>query len=219
VAESPDRRERRKQRTRLAIRTAALDLFADHGYRDTTISDIAERADVAPRTVTLHFPTKEELLFDVEPFALDKLTHRLSSRRPDESALDALRDWMATTMTALESARAESDQRFWEQRALRARLITSEPELRGRARAGYYEFEQILAAAIGEDLGQTGNALIPRVAALTAVIGLRELYESDEARSLGSDPGVEDLLELVDRIIQFAGAGIDDATPPGKGHR
>lgn len=218
MAQSPDRRERRKQRTRLAIRTAALDLFAERGYRDTTISDIAERADVAPRTVTLHFPTKEELLFDVEPFALDELTDRLSSRRPDESALDILRDWMATTMRALESARAESDQRFWEQRALRAQLITSEPELRGRARAGYYEFEQILAAAIGEDLGQTANALIPRVAALTAVIGLRELYESDEARSLGSDPAVEDLLEIVGRIIRFVAAGIDDAAPPGKAH-
>jgi|GEM_PF-6654157 len=34
------------------------------------------------------------------------------------------------------------------------------------------------------------GALIPRVAALSAVIGLRELYESDEARTLGPDPGV-----------------------------
>jgi AcrR family transcriptional regulator len=182
------------------------------------MSLIVERADVAPRTVTLHFPTKEELLFDVEPFALDELTDRFSSRGPDESALEILRDWMATTMRALESARAESDERFWEQRALRAQLITSEPELRGRARAGYHEFEQILAAAIGEDLGQTGNSLLPRVAALTAVIGLRELYESDEARSLGSDPGVEDLLQIVDRIIRFVAAGIDDAAPPGKAH-
>lgn len=206
---APDRRERRKQRTHLAIRIAALDLFAERGYRETTINDIAERADVAPRTVTLHFPAKEELLFDVEPFGLDQLAERLASRRRGESALDALRNWMATTMTALETASAESQERFWEQRALRARLITAEPALRGRARAGYYEFEQVLAAAIGKDLGQTDNALIPRLAALAAVIGLRELYESDEARALGPDPGVADLLQLVDRVIDFTRAGVE----------
>lgn len=209
--ESPDRRERNKQRTRLAIRTAALDLFTERGYRDTTINDIAERADVAPRTVTVHFPTKEELLFDIEPFSLETLRNQLADRRHDESALDSLRDWMVTTMTTLESTRVESNQRFWEQRTLRAQLITSEPELRGRARAGYYEFEQVLAAAIGEDLGQTGNALIPRLAAVTAVMGLRELYESDEAHAIGPDPGVADLLELVDRVIDFARAGLNEA--------
>lgn len=173
---------------------------------------IAERADVAPRTVTLHFPTKEELLFDVEPFALEGLADRLAAREPEESALDALRDWMATTMISLESARADSDERFWDQRALRARVITAEPTLRGRARAGYYEFEQLLAAAIGEDLGQSGNALTPRVAAMSAVIGLRELYESVEARALGPNPRIADLLQLVDRVIAFTRAGLDDAT-------
>jgi AcrR family transcriptional regulator len=98
MAEAPDRRERKKQRTRLAIRTAALDLFAERGYRDTTISDIADRADVATRTVTLHFPTKEELLFAVEPFALELLADRLSSRGDNESALDALRDWNSNAL-------------------------------------------------------------------------------------------------------------------------
>ncbi len=217
MADTPSRHDRRKQRSRLAIRTAALDLFAERGYRDTTIKDIAERADVAPRTVTLHFPTKEEMLFDVEPFALDRLVDQLASRKRDETALDALRDWMANTMTALESARAESNDRFWEQRALRAQVITAEPALRGRARAGYYEFERVLAAAIGEDLGQPGNALIPRVAALGAVGALRELYESDEARALGPDPSVADLLELVDRVIDFTRAGLNDATAERKG--
>ena len=80
TAEQADRQERRKRRTRQAIQTAALKLFAERGYRETTINDIAERADVAPRTVTVHFPAKEELLFDAEPFTLDSLSKRLSER-------------------------------------------------------------------------------------------------------------------------------------------
>src|ERR1700693_3245712 len=123
ATEEPDRQQRRKRRTRRAIQKAALELFAERGYRETTINDIAERAEVAPRTVTVHFPAKEELLFDAEPFTLDGLSKRLSERGPHESALDALRDWMATTMTQAETNGSELDGHFWERRALRAHVI------------------------------------------------------------------------------------------------
>jgi AcrR family transcriptional regulator len=211
TAEQADRQERRKRRTRQAIQTAALTLFAERGYRQTTINDIAERADVAPRTVTVHFPAKEELLFDAEPFTLDGLSTRLSARGPHESALDALRDWMAATMTQAQTSGSEPDGHFWERRAVRAHIINAEPELRGRARASYHPFERVLAEAIGQDLGQPANALIPRLAALSAVAGLRELYESDEAHALAAPPSAAELLTLVDRVIRFARAGIEGA--------
>lgn len=211
TAEQADRQDRRKRRTRQAIQTAALKLFAERGYRQTTINDIAERADVAPRTVTVHFPAKEELLFDAEPFTLDGLSKRLSERGPHESALEALRDWMAATMTQAETSGSEPDGHFWERRALRAHIINAEPGLRGRARASNHPFERILAQAIGQDLGQPANALIPRLAALSAVAGLRELYESDEAHALAAPPSAAELLTLVDRVIRFARAGIEGA--------
>ncbi len=209
TAEVIDRQERRKRRTRQAIQKAALELFAERGYRETTINDIAERAEVAPRTVTVHFPAKEELLLDAEPFTLDSLTQCLSARRPNESALEALRDWMATTMTEVETSASELDGRFWERRALRAHIINNEPELRGRSRASYYPFERALAEAIGEDLGRSGNSLIPRLAALSAVAGLRELYESDEAQALAAPPSAAELLELVDGVIRFVQTGLE----------
>jgi AcrR family transcriptional regulator len=212
MAEPPDRRERKKQRTRLAIQAAAFELFAERGYRETTISAIADMADVAPRTVTVHFPTKEELLFDAEPFTLKGLVAALDARGPHQSALDALGDWMASTMNRLAAEDAELNGRFWERRALRAHVINAEPELRGRARAGYHVFELVLADAIGKDLGQPGTALVPRLAALTAVTGLRELYETDEARALPSPPTAAGLRALVDRVIAFTCAGIDGST-------
>jgi AcrR family transcriptional regulator len=207
----PNRHERRRRRTRQAIQDAAFALFAERGYRDTTISAIAERADVAPRTVTVHFPAKEDLLFDAEPFSLESLVAALEARAPGEPALDALRAWMAATMAVLD---AEPSERYWERRALRAHVIDAEPELRGRARAGYHAFERVLADAIGRDIGQPGTALTPRLAALTAVTGLRELYETDEATSLPSPPTASDLLALVDRVIAFARAGIEGSGAP-----
>jgi AcrR family transcriptional regulator len=208
MAEPLSRRTRKKQRTRLAIQDAAFALFAERGYRETTISAIADRADVAPRTVTVHFATKEELLFDAEPFRLESLVAALGARGAQESALDTLRTWMARTMTQLESENAELSDRFWERRAQRARIINAEPVLRGRARAGYYEFERVLADAIGADIGQAGTALVPRLAALTAVAGLRDLYETDELLELPAPPTAAGLMALVDRVIAFTLAGI-----------
>src|ERR1700746_2866519 len=104
TAEVVDRQERRKRRTRRAIQNAAFELFAERGYRETTINDIAERAEVAPRTVTVDFPAKEELLLEAEPYTLDRLSERLSARGANESALETLRDWMATTMTDIEAS-------------------------------------------------------------------------------------------------------------------
>ena len=208
MAESVDRRTRKKRRTHLAIQDAAFDLFAERGYRETTIRAIADRADVAPRTVTVHFATKEELLFDTEPFRVESLAAALNTRGPQESALDSLRNWMAATMNQLESETAELSDRFWERRAQRAHIINAEPGLRGRARAGYYEFERVLADAIGADLGQAGTALVPRLAALAAVAGLRDLYETDELRALPSPPTAAGLLTLVDRVVAFTRAGI-----------
>jgi len=208
MAESVDRRTRKKQRTHLAIQDAAFELFAERGYRETTIRAIADRADVAPRTVTVHFATKEELLFDTEPFRVESLAAVLNARGPEASALDSLRDWMASTMNQLESETAELSHRFWERRAQRAHIINAEPGLRGRARAGYYEFERVLAEAIGADLGQAGTALVPRLAALAAVAGLRDLYETDELRALPSPPTAAGLLTLVDRVVAFTRAGI-----------
>jgi len=216
TAEVVDRQERRKRRTRHAIQKAAFELFAERGYRETTISDIAERADVAPRTVTVHFPAKEELLLDAEPFTLDSLSKRLSTRRPPESALEALRDWMATTMTDVETSGSELDGRFWERRALRAHIINNEPELRGRARAGYYPFERAIAEAIGKDVGQSENSLIPCLAALSAVAGLRELYESDEAQALAAPPSASELHKLVDSVIRFVQAGLEGNQRPSR---
>jgi AcrR family transcriptional regulator len=55
-------RERKKRRTRETVRLAAFDLFQKNGYPHTTIEQIAELADVSPRTFFRYFPNKAALL-------------------------------------------------------------------------------------------------------------------------------------------------------------
>jgi AcrR family transcriptional regulator len=213
MAETTTRHERKKQRTRALIRETAWELFAEHGYDATTIKAIADAADVAPRTVTIHFPAKDDLLFaDDDYFGADRLKGWLAARPAGQPALEALRQWMIETIGEITSGRAEGASAYWRARALRARLIGDNDRLRGLARASYATAERILAAAIAADLRIEPDCLAPRLAAVTAVIGLRELYDSREARALGSEPTGDDLVHLVNQVIDYAAAGLAAAT-------
>jgi AcrR family transcriptional regulator len=61
---SPERKEdRRIQRTRNLLREALLQLIEEKGYDSITISDIADRANVARTTFYMHYQDKDDLLF------------------------------------------------------------------------------------------------------------------------------------------------------------
>lgn len=206
------RRERKKALTRARIQEAALELFASQGYRETTIAQIAASADVATRTVTLHFPAKDDLLFADDPFDPESLGRHLRER--PAGTLEALRDWMHTTMRALDASDLEQEAdpaQVWRRRALRARLLMEDDDLRGRARAGYRDLELLVATGIGEDIGRPADALLPRLAAVTVVTGLREIYVTREGQAKAQSAASE-LSGLVDEVLAFAEAGVRDAT-------
>jgi AcrR family transcriptional regulator len=58
----PGRRERRRAETHERIFRAALQLFAQRGFMETTVEDITEAADVGKGTFFNYFPTKEHVL-------------------------------------------------------------------------------------------------------------------------------------------------------------
>jgi AcrR family transcriptional regulator len=62
VIAQPNRRERRRVETQERIYRAALRIFAERGYLETTVEDITEAADVGKGTFFNYFPTKEHVL-------------------------------------------------------------------------------------------------------------------------------------------------------------
>jgi AcrR family transcriptional regulator len=86
--------------TRAAILSAVRELFDEQGYVETTIDDIAARADIAPRTFFRYFPTKEAALFagadDVRLAILAAIAARPLDEPPLRSLLRALDEVAAT---------------------------------------------------------------------------------------------------------------------------
>src|ERR1700758_3928733 len=98
-------RERKKQQTRETSARVALRLFAERGYDETTLADIAEAADVSPRTIFAYYENKEDILFCEEGVFIDRLRKMLDERRPGTTTVDAIRELFASIEPPDEEAR------------------------------------------------------------------------------------------------------------------
>src|ERR1043165_7962466 len=65
--------ERRRE-----IVDAALKLFSERGYQETTVQDIAAEASLATGSVYIYFPSKEAVLYAINERFYDGLTERLA---------------------------------------------------------------------------------------------------------------------------------------------
>ena len=69
-------------------------LFAEQGYETTTLAQVAERAEVSSRTVSLYFPSKLDLALSYPAAGTARLVELVSAREVGRSTLDALSDWL-----------------------------------------------------------------------------------------------------------------------------
>jgi AcrR family transcriptional regulator len=84
------RRARKKQETRQRIVLAAVALFEEQGYEQTTVAQIAEAADVDPKTFFNYFGSKDEVLFGDVEHDFDVLIEGFVRRKPDEGPGEVL---------------------------------------------------------------------------------------------------------------------------------
>ena len=78
---NPDRRQRRSVETRERLFRAALKLFADKGFAETTVEDITNAADVGKGTFFNYFPSKEHILIAFSDMQLSKLQDTVDQMR------------------------------------------------------------------------------------------------------------------------------------------
>lgn len=159
---SPGLRERKKARTRAAIREHALRLFEEQGYAATTVDQIAEAADVSPSTFFRYFPTKEDVVLadDYDPLLLQALREQPADVHPVEAVKRAIRQVF--------SAVSAED---WAVERRRQGILQSVTDLRARALHQYTSTMGLLAGAVAERAGLPADDFPSRVLA-GAVMGV-----------------------------------------------
>ncbi|MGX1132797.1 AcrR family transcriptional regulator [Streptomyces glaucescens] len=187
-------RERKKIKTREAIRTATYGLVEEQGYEATTVEQIADRAEVSTSTVFRYFPTKEDIVLTDEYDAV--LVEDLRSRPADEPWLESLRHAMRRAV-GLGMGEEQDVTR------LRCRLMAEVPAVRSRMLENMSETGRAIGDAIGERTGRDPESLEVRVFTMSLVGGLMEVSQY-WARTGFCD----DLSDLVDRALTVFARGL-----------
>ncbi|MEU5979865.1 TetR family transcriptional regulator [Streptomyces sp. NPDC047315] len=189
-------RERKKIKTRIAIRTAMYRLVAEQGYEATTVEQIADTAEVSPSTVFRYFPTKEDILLtdEFDPYLEEQLRGRPAGEDPLVSLVHVVRE-------AMQHAQQET----YAEVALRTRLILEVPALRARMTETMAATSQVLIRAIADRTGRSRDDLELRVFAAAVLGAMRE------ALVVWAERGHEgDLMVLVDEALGVLKNGLRD---------
>ena len=186
-------RERKKAKTRAAIREQALRLFREQGYQGTTVEQIAAAAEISPATFFRYFPTKEDVVLQDD---VDVLTMAaFDAQPPGLSPVAAVRAAAAATFTALS---AEEMARFRET----TEMTLSVPEIRARAVDEFSRSIDALAVALARRTGAAPDDFAVRnlAGAIVGVIMAAVLPAKAE-------PGA-DMFQAIDAALAHLEAGL-----------
>ena len=192
---APGLRERKKQQTRETIERVALALFAERGYDSTTLAEIAEAADVSPRTIFSYFTSKEDILFCDEAGNIENVREALRQRPTGTTTVDALREFI--------SAMPPPD----EETMLRKRVVAASPELKLKLRAHIGLLEGVLAESFAKDLDAGPDDIRPGLIAASMTAAFATVRDRLEAATEMQDHG--EVMEILDEVLEFVRGGLE----------
>jgi AcrR family transcriptional regulator len=190
----PGLRERKKQQTRDRIERVALRLFAERGYDHTTLAEIAEAADVSPRTIFAYFESKEDILFCDEPRYIRLVKEMLEHRPAGTTTIDALREFISSVPPPDEEA------------LLRKKIFSASPELGIKMRAHIAALESVLSESIAKDLGAGPDDVRPALVAASMTAAFTTVRDRLEA---SLDPDHEQAMQILDQVLEFLQGGLE----------
>jgi AcrR family transcriptional regulator len=187
-------RERKKARTRAAIREHALRLFRERGYEATTVDQIAAAAEVSPSTFFRYFPTKEDVVLQ-DDFDLVALA-ALDAVPPEVAPIAAFRAAAAEAFATLPSEELDQIRQT-------AALTLTVPEVRARAIDEFARTIEVMATALARRAGKPPDDFAARNLA-GAMIGVIMAATMPWAEMTGGD----DLVERIDAGLAHLEAGL-----------
>ena len=160
----PNLHEQRRRSTHEALRRAALASFANRGFANVTVSELAREAGVTERTFFRHFPTKEAVLFQDYETQVEWLSEALAQRPASESLFDAVLASVASFPHDLEVVRQAA--------TARTELISAD-RIAGHLRVVQSSFAGVITDFVKDRYGDTPDIdLVAEVAGASLAAAL-----------------------------------------------
>jgi AcrR family transcriptional regulator len=193
-------RARRKEETRRLLEEKARGLFARHGFRRTSIDQIASAAGVSRTTFFRYFPSKEAVVFASQHEGAEEFARLLTERPRTENALRAFEEAIVTL-----AQRGEADP-VQKQRALELWALYAEnPELHARLADNTLAWGRQMAAVLAARDGLSEPETRHQVASAVGMELLQQVNEEWQ-RSSGKLPA-EGLIRQRFRVLRELAGG------------
>ncbi|MFL6109987.1 MAG: TetR/AcrR family transcriptional regulator [Catenulispora sp.] len=162
---APEARER--------LETAALDLFTENGYEETTVAQIADRAGLNRATFFRHFADKREVLFGGEDRLAGLFADGIRAAPPDATITECLQ----AAFTAAEVAMTPQQRAKAAQRVL---VVKANSEVQERGLLKHARIARSISAALRErDTEELTARLAAEVGMLAFSIAVERWMRSD----------------------------------------
>jgi mycofactocin system transcriptional regulator len=192
------RRGRPPSTSRRELRLIALRLFAERGFENVTIEQIAAEAGVSERTFFRYFTTKASVLWTEFETEVGAIRAALADVPGDVPMMDAIRG----AVVAANHYRAEDIPEL----QLRMHLIATVPALSFSAAEHYAAWEEAIGEFAARRLGQPAGSLYPLAIGRAALAVCRAAYDRWSACADG------DLTGYLDVALSALSAGFSPDT-------
>ncbi len=199
------------------LERAALELFAEHGFEQTTVPEIAERAGLTTRSFFRHFADKREVLFRGMDEVPDRVAGLLRDAPHSLSVIEML-TWGIETMatTFFEGHRQELQ--------ARRAIVETDPGLQERDLRKQSDMAEAIARALEKDgLDQLSAAVAGKLAITISSTAIARWLDAADDRSLAAhvrevrDTAVDLMADRVQRhsLASEPATGAHETGPPG----
>ena len=178
------------------LQEAALTLYSERGFDQTTAAQIAAEAGLSERTFFRHFADKREVLFGGSAHLQERIVAGVAGAPPGDGPLDAVACGLDAAAEMLGQFRRDLSRR-------RHAVIAANPELRERELAKLADYAVVVTAALHQrGVGEPQASLAAETGMTVLRVGLEQWAEGDDDRTL-----VEVMREAMGEFRSLAGGG------------
>jgi AcrR family transcriptional regulator len=162
------------------LQEAALALYAERGFDQTTAAQIAARAGLTERTFFRYFADKREVLFGASALLQERIAAGVSGAPPEDGPLDAVARGLDAAADMLGQFRRDLSRQ-------RHAVIAANPELHERELAKLADYAAAVAAALRQRGVGEPKATLAAEAGMTVLrVALQQWASESDERDLAA---------------------------------